>query len=94
MDGIKRSRPRDRAVRAMPAPEANAELQANLDVCPINCFLQQNYFILIEVELRKMNLFVLFPYMSKLSCKIMVCHLSFYEMQFVYCFCTSDGCMK
>lgn len=37
-DGMKKSRPRDRAVRAMPAPEANAELQANLDVCLINCF--------------------------------------------------------
>ncbi|KAL6971352.1 [pyruvate dehydrogenase (acetyl-transferring)] kinase [Sarracenia purpurea var. burkii] len=30
-DGVKKTRPRDRAVRAMPAPEANAELQANLD---------------------------------------------------------------
>lgn len=31
VDGAKKSRPRDRAVRAVPAPEANAELQANLD---------------------------------------------------------------
>ncbi|CAN1283922.1 Probable serine/threonine-protein kinase At1g54610, partial [Linum perenne] len=32
-DAVKRSRPRgDRAMRAIPAPEANAELQANLDV--------------------------------------------------------------
>ncbi|XP_062176169.1 probable serine/threonine-protein kinase At1g54610 [Alnus glutinosa] len=30
-DAVKRSRQRDRAVRAFPAPEANAELQANLD---------------------------------------------------------------
>ncbi|KAK8671084.1 hypothetical protein V6N13_037692 [Hibiscus sabdariffa] len=30
-DGVKKARPRDRAVRAIPAPEANAELQANLD---------------------------------------------------------------
>ncbi|KAG7028952.1 putative serine/threonine-protein kinase [Cucurbita argyrosperma subsp. argyrosperma] len=30
-DGVKRTRARDRAVRAIPAPEANAELQANLD---------------------------------------------------------------
>ncbi|KAK6265456.1 hypothetical protein QUC31_016293 [Theobroma cacao] len=30
-DGVKKARPRDRAVRAFPAPEANAELQANLD---------------------------------------------------------------
>ncbi|EEF45481.1 ATP binding protein, putative [Ricinus communis] len=31
IDGVKKSRPRDRPVRAVPAPEANAELQANLD---------------------------------------------------------------
>ncbi|CAH9145240.1 unnamed protein product [Cuscuta epithymum] len=30
-DGTKRSRHRDRAVRAIPAPDANAELQANID---------------------------------------------------------------
>ncbi|GAB2266249.1 hypothetical protein Dimus_001270 [Dionaea muscipula] len=30
-DGLKKSRHRDRAVRAIPAPEANAELQANID---------------------------------------------------------------
>ncbi|PON69490.1 Serine/threonine protein kinase [Trema orientale] len=30
-DNAKKSRSRDRAVRAMPAPEANAELQANID---------------------------------------------------------------
>ncbi|XP_043720457.1 probable serine/threonine-protein kinase At1g54610 [Telopea speciosissima] len=30
-DGVKKTRSRDRAVRAYPAPEANAELQANLD---------------------------------------------------------------
>mgnify|MGYP004708479027 FL=1 len=32
VDGTKKSRMRDRAVRAIPAPEANAELQANIDV--------------------------------------------------------------
>ena len=31
-DGVKKTRTRDRAPRAIPAPEANAELQANLDV--------------------------------------------------------------
>ena len=31
-DGVRRSRQRDRAMRGIPAPEANAELQANLDV--------------------------------------------------------------
>lgn len=30
-DGVKRTRPRDRAVRAVPTPDANAELQANID---------------------------------------------------------------
>lgn len=39
---------RDRAVRAMPAPEANAELQANLDVCHI---LLSNYIFAIPVHL-------------------------------------------
>ncbi|XP_052186741.1 probable serine/threonine-protein kinase At1g54610 isoform X2 [Diospyros lotus] len=31
VDGAKKTRPRERPVRAMPAPEANAELQSNLD---------------------------------------------------------------
>lgn len=39
-DGAKRTRARDRAVRAFPAPEANAELQSNLDVCLMCCFFQ------------------------------------------------------
>lgn len=30
-DGVKKTRPRGRGVRAMPAPEANAELQSNID---------------------------------------------------------------
>ncbi|KAI3692503.1 hypothetical protein L6452_32319 [Arctium lappa] len=30
-DGVKKTRTRERSVRAMPAPEANAELQANID---------------------------------------------------------------
>lgn len=33
VDGARRVRHRDRAGRAIPAPEANAEIQANLDVC-------------------------------------------------------------
>lgn len=33
VDGNRRVRARDRGGRAVPAPEANAELQANLDVC-------------------------------------------------------------
>jgi len=32
-DTARRVRTRDRAGRAIPAPEANAELQTNLDVC-------------------------------------------------------------
>lgn len=32
-DGAKKARMRDRTARAIPAPEANAELQANIDVC-------------------------------------------------------------
>lgn len=32
-NGGKKHRTRDRAVKAIPAPEANAELQSNIDVC-------------------------------------------------------------
>ncbi|KAK9050241.1 hypothetical protein SSX86_030789 [Deinandra increscens subsp. villosa] len=32
-DGVKKTRTRERPARAMPAPEANAELQVNIDVC-------------------------------------------------------------
>lgn len=32
-DGARRVKVRDRVGRAIPAPEANAEIQANLDVC-------------------------------------------------------------
>ncbi|KAJ0014417.1 hypothetical protein Pint_20612 [Pistacia integerrima] len=42
VDGAKKTRTRDRAVRAIPAPEANAELQSNLDVCPVGCFYQKS----------------------------------------------------
>nr|GMD63583.1 probable serine/threonine-protein kinase At1g54610 [Ipomoea batatas] len=35
-DVVRRSRQRDRATKAIPAPEANAELQANIDVCLLN----------------------------------------------------------
>jgi len=37
VDGGKRVRVRERSL-AIPAPEANAEIQANLDVCKIRCF--------------------------------------------------------
>lgn len=35
VDGVKKTR-RDRAAQAIAAPEANAELQSNLDVCQIS----------------------------------------------------------
>ena len=45
VDGNRRVRARDRGGRAVPAPEANAELQANLDVCladlPVFSFLKK-----------------------------------------------------
>ena len=31
-DGVKKSRPRERVGRGVPVPEANAELQANIDL--------------------------------------------------------------
>ena len=33
VDGAKKYRTRDRAAKAAPAPEGNAELQSNIDVC-------------------------------------------------------------
>lgn len=45
-DGVKKTRTRDRSVRAHPAPEANAELQSNIDVCLIRCFYQPSFFFL------------------------------------------------
>lgn len=41
-DVVRRSRHRDRATKAIPAPEANAELQTNIDVCLLN-FMYCNY---------------------------------------------------
>lgn len=45
-DGAKRNRARDRAARAVPAPDANAELQPNLDVC-LPSYLKMLYFDLL-----------------------------------------------
>lgn len=44
-DGMKKARSRDRVARAIPAPEANAELQANLDVSQISCILHEQLYI-------------------------------------------------
>lgn len=46
-DGVKKSRPRDRG-RGIPVPEANAELQANIDVCltkkpPLSLLIKMSY---------------------------------------------------
>lgn len=45
-DGAKKNRTRDRAARAVPAPEANAELQSNLDVHPDKLILKKKYCLL------------------------------------------------
>jgi hypothetical protein len=42
---MKKARSRDRVARANPAPEANAELQANLDVSQISCILHEQVYI-------------------------------------------------
>ena len=44
-DGVKKARSRDRVARAIPAPEANAELQANLDVSQICCILHEQFYV-------------------------------------------------
>jgi cyclin-dependent kinase 12/13 len=41
-DGTNKARTRDRP-RGVPAPEANAELQVNIDVCSMNLFPVPNY---------------------------------------------------
>ena len=46
-EGPKKTRTRDRAARAFPAPEANAELSSNLEVCLISCFYQPSSFLFI-----------------------------------------------
>ena len=45
-DGVKKSRPRERVGRGIAVPEANAELQANIDVCLIRHPIHSsNYFL-------------------------------------------------
>ena len=54
-DGAKKTRIRDRAARAIPAPEANAELQSNIDVCSINYIFDilRLYFIVFHFLVHK-----------------------------------------
>lgn len=47
VDGTKKIKNRDRVSRAMPAPEANAELQTNLDVSGTCC----TFFFIIPTHL-------------------------------------------
>ncbi|PNX57381.1 putative serine threonine-protein kinase, partial [Trifolium pratense] len=46
-DGVKKSRPRERVGRGLPIPDANAELQANIDVCPIKLLIHSSYYFLL-----------------------------------------------
>lgn len=39
-DGAKKTRTRERGMRGVPAPEANAELQANIDVSFLTSIIQ------------------------------------------------------
>lgn len=50
-DGVKKTRTRDRAARAVPAPEANAELQTNLDVRPDKLFLKITLFYIFYMHI-------------------------------------------
>lgn len=38
-DGVRKTRTRERSARAIPAPDANAELQTNVDVCQLTLCL-------------------------------------------------------
>lgn len=55
-DGVKKTRTRERAVRRRPAPEANAELQANLDVCHLRFIFQRLLYMLTESQFMDKNL--------------------------------------
>lgn len=61
-DGVKRSRPRDRAGRGIPVPEANAELQANIDVCFIKnlIYLIKYFLLMIYLTYRYVNFVFIF----------------------------------
>lgn len=45
-DGAKKSRARERVGRGIPVPEANAELQANIDVCLIRIAISLKKIVL------------------------------------------------
>lgn len=55
-DGVKKARARDRAAKAVPAPEANAEIQANLDVCQTNCAFNCSIVILFLLSSKHVSL--------------------------------------
>ena len=62
VDGNRRARARDRGGRAVPAPEANAEIQANLDVCLDNLPV----FYLFALTASRLHLLIV--YISTLGC--------------------------
>ena len=92
-DGVKKSRARDRAVRAMPAPEANAELQANLDVCFINYSIKQYYLYKHRFKLTRwiwFSVYSLIKYFICISlffsCSACLCYLLHICTNIVYNF--------
>lgn len=56
VDGARRVRARDRTGRAVPAPEANAEIQANLDVSQTSFVLLFLYWSTKRVMLGKISI--------------------------------------
>ena len=50
VDGTRKVKVRERVGRAIPAPEANAEVQANLDVCQI-AFLSLSLSLCLSLSL-------------------------------------------
>lgn len=69
VDGVRRVKVRERVGRAIPAPEANAEIQANLDVCDIFFFIQTRCNCIIssspKLDFKLENGFVLWYYIIK-----------------------------
>lgn len=49
-DGNRRTRVREKVSRAIPAPEANAELQTNLNVCRIILFYPYDSIVILHVS--------------------------------------------
>lgn len=49
-DAARKVRTRERHARAMPAPDANAELQTNIDVCLLICLCELVFYVHVWIS--------------------------------------------